>query len=504
MTTRALIAAALLALAPAGGRAQPAVAATLAPVAVEAFHATHADAPVWADDANYQALLEALAALEAEGLNPQHYHLAELRALSGDAEARDRLATDAWFSAAAHMLYGKLDPETVEPDWTAARREADLGAVLTRALADGTVQDSLAALAPAHPDYAALKSELARLRGIAAEPVLAVPDGPTLRQGDSGPRVEALQRRLVQLGLMGEGEATGAFDAATSAAVAAFQFEADLDDDAVVGPATLRTLNRDPQAMIDQVRVNMERWRWLPEDLGRRHVRVNIAGFTVATWQDGELQRTHLAIVGKTYRKTPVFSDRIEYIIFNPWWETPPSIARADKLPLFRKNPGEVERLGFQVLDGSGARVNPASIDWASLSASRFPYRLRQAPGPLNALGQVKIMFPNAHNVYLHDTPSRGLFAEQQRAFSSGCIRTQDPLALAAWLLEETEGWDRARIDAAVATGRETRVDLAAPVPVHVLYFTAVSDQDGAVRYLDDIYERDGAVLAGLNEDAVS
>lgn len=156
-------------------------------------------------------------------------------------------------------------------------------------------------------------------------------------------------------------------------------------------------------------------------------------------------------------------------------------------------------RLGFQVLDRAGNVVDPAGIDWNALKASTFPYRLRQAPGPLNALGQVKIMFPNPHNVYLHDTPSRGLFAEQQRAFSSGCLRTQLPIDLAKWLLAETAGWDSAAVDAAVASGKETRADLAARVPVHILYLTTVSDGAGGVRYLDDIYDRDTAVLAALD-----
>ena len=193
-----------------------------------------------------------------------------------------------------------------------------------------------------------------------------------------------------------------------------------------------------------------------------------------------------------------MFSDEIEYIVFNPWWETPDSLARADKLPMFQKDPGTIGRLGFQVLDRSNKVVDPASIDWASLKPSNFPYRLRQAPGPMNALGQVKIMFPNPYNVYLHDTPTRGLFAERQRAFSSGCLRTQFPIELSKWLLSETSGWDAAKVDAAVASGKETRATLSTRIPVHILYLTTVSDGLGGIRYLDDIYDRDSAVLTAL------
>ncbi len=287
-------------------------------------------------------------------------------------------------------------------------------------------------------------------------------------------------------------------DAATVEAVKAFQAGSGLDADGAVGPATLRALNRGPDGKINQVLVNMERWRWMPDDLGRRHLRANIAGFDVTAWNDGVKERTHLTIVGRTYRKTPVFSDNISYLVLNPWWETPDSLATRDKIPTFRKDPATVERLGFQILDRQGAVVQSSSIDWNTVGPGNFPYRIRQRPGELNALGQVKIMFPNKHNVYLHDTPSKGLFAQRQRAFSSGCLRTENPLDLSAWLLSETQQWTRARIDEVVQTGRETRVNLSKPMPVHILYFTVENEGEYGVRYLDDIYDRDAKVLAGL------
>ncbi|MEQ9316845.1 MAG: L,D-transpeptidase family protein, partial [Henriciella sp.] len=407
----------------------------LAPVATEQFLGDAMSDEVW-NDANYDALVSAIEGLADHGLNPLHYHLEELMAARGSAKERDWLATDAWMSAAAHMLYGKLSPTSFEPDWTAARREADLAAVLAFALDSGTVASSLDQFAPIQPSYAALKAELASLRAEAETPISRVSDGPALKSGMTGPRVAELQTRFVELGLLPSEAATGTMDAATVEAVKTFQISENLDSDGVAGAATVRALNRGPEARINQVRINMERWRWLPGDLGKRHLRANIAGFEVTAYENGEPQRTHLTIVGKTYRKTPVFSDQIEYIVFNPWWETPTSLARADKLPMFKKDPGSVDRLGFQVLDGSGKQVNASTIDWNAIPAGTMPYRLRQAPGAQNALGQVKIMFPNPHNVYLHDTPTRGLFAQRQRAFSSGCLRTQDPIGLSEWLLQ--------------------------------------------------------------------
>lgn len=471
----------------------------LAPTATQQFHAAQSG-QVW-NNANYDGLILAIKGLEDHGLNPEHYHLAALTEQKDKRDARDRLATDAWLSAAAHMVYGKLSPTSVEPDWTAASRTADLTSMLSEALSSGQMTGSLDALAPTQKGYAALVAEYAAIRAKSEAEPAPIAAGDTLKPGMSGARATAVQARLVQLGLLNLEDAetpSGAMDEITVEAVKEFQRSADLDDDGVVGAATLSALNRGTQQKLDTLRVNLERWRWLPDDLGQRHLRANIAGFNVTTYENGAPVRTHLTIVGKPYRKTPVFSDEIEYAVFNPWWETPYSLATKDKVPLFRKDPAAVKRMGFQVLNQDGVAVDPSSVDWNSVGPGNFPYRIRQAPGDQNALGQVKIIFPNKHNVYLHDTPTRGLFAQRQRAFSSGCMRTQDPIDLAAWLLKDTPEWTQERIDAAVASGKETRASLKVKVPVHVLYFTAVNEDTAGIRYLDDIYSRDTAVLSGL------
>ena len=492
-----LFSALIMALSMTAANAQTQAGLRIATEATKQFHEQAGGAQVWSDE-NYAALITAITALEAHGLEPEHYRLSRLIALKDAPAERDRVATSAWLMAAAHLAFGKLDPVSVEPDWTAVHRPLELGSVLRYALFSGKMAGSLEQFAPVQPGYALLKTELARLRLVALTPVEMVPEGPALKSGMTNDRVTALQKRLVQLGLLpAEGSVTGSFDEPTEAAVETWQIRNELDADGVAGAATLRTLNRSVQDQIDKVRVNMERWRWLPADLGQRHLRANIAAFEVTAYENGAAVRTHLTIVGKNYRKTPVFSDEIEYIVFNPWWETPPSLARADKLPTFKKDPGAVQRLGFQILR-DGSVVDPATINWNDYTASTFPFRIRQAPGPENALGQVKIMFPNVHNVYLHDTPTRGLFAQRQRAFSSGCLRTQDPIGLSKWLLEQTPEWDATRIDSVVAGGKETRATLSAKVPVHILYYTVVPDGLGGVRYMDDIYDRDGRVLNGL------
>ena len=476
---------------------------------VKRFYTERNFQPAWTAEGQRQHLQELQMAVRqsfSHGLTPREYHLALLtdNALEKDPPRLEILATDAYLTLAAHILGGRLNPESYEPDWTANRRERDLVKHLEMALASGRLLDSIEELEPDVPDYKALKKALAMYREIAGNggwPIIE--EGKPLKIGDNGTRVQALAKRLQSTGLLAkEYESTDLFDVELEAAVAAFQKRIGLEADGIVGPITLRELNKSPMDRIEQIRANLERWRWLPENLGKRHIRVNIADYHLAVYQDNQLLRSHDVIVGRTYRKTPVFSDQIAYLVFNPWWETPNSLARLDKLPAFRKDPASVEKLGFEVLDRQGSKLDPKTIDWQQYSNKNFPLRLRQRPGPQNALGQVKIMFPNKHNVYLHDTPSQQLFSHTERAFSSGCIRVANVINLTEWLLSETPGWDRHKINAILVSGLETRVNLQTKVPVHLLYFTAVTEPDGDVRLLNDIYQRDRRVIEGLADNA--
>jgi len=477
-----------------------------APTTLRRFYAGRDYRSAWSGAAARPLLDDLLGAIErmsAHGLDPRDYHREALhRALAGDnALALELLASDAYLTMAAHLLGGRLNPSTVEPNWTASRRGRDLVRQLEGALQTGRIGASLDELKPAAPDYKVLMDALARYRQAQSDGGwTAIAAGPSLRRGDSGPRVLALRQRLQAGGLLApEGVSSDGFDVELETAVENFQRRVGIEVDGVVGPVTLRELNKGPAERIAQIRVNLERWRWLPEELGSRHIRVNIAGFRLEARRNGKIERSHAVIVGRSYRKTPVFSDAIEYVVLNPWWNTPDRLARLDKLPDFQRDPGMVSRLGFQVLDRSGKVLDARSIRWENYSRGNFPFRLRQRPGPRNALGRVKLMFPNRHNVYLHDTPSQELFARSSRAFSSGCIRVEDALELAQWVLEETPGWSRERIDTVLATGRETRIDLSGKVPIHVLYFTAVADPDGGLRLLHDLYDRDARLTAALD-----
>lgn len=442
-------------------------------------------------------LVAALEGLRAHGLDPQHYEVGALTDRTGQGVLAPGLASRAWITAAADMRDGRAGPdrehgrETFDPV---------LAARLRTALDSRSLAASLEELAPAAPDYAVLKAELARLQSQFADPVVTVPLGPLLKAPMSGARVKTLQRRLVQLGLLAQDAVSGVMDPLTVDAVIAFQTRQALEPDGVVGPATLRALNRGLQDRIDQVRVNMDRLRWLPAAPDTPYLQANIASFQLTAFENGTPERRHRVIVGRTDRQTPIFSGEIEYIVLNPWWETPPRLARTDLLSRFRRDPGSVERLGFQVLDAAGHVVRPSSIDWSSLSSNAFPYRIRQAPGPSNALGQVKIIFPNPYSICMHDTPSRELFERVNRTFSSGCLRVDSALDIAAWLLARTGSWDRPAIDAVIESGKTLRIDLDAPVPIRIVYRTVIGDGEGGVQYLDDVYARDKGVLTRLEE----
>jgi murein L,D-transpeptidase YcbB/YkuD len=290
-------------------------------------------------------------------------------------------------------------------------------------------------------------------------------------------------------------------DTALHEAVQRFQERHGLTVDGAVGPATRAALNVPVEERIEQITLNLERWRWLPADLGRLHVRVNIAGFDLRVVEEGTDRLQMRVVAGRAYRQTPVFSDQISYLVLNPYWHVPHSIAVKDKLPDFRRDPSLVSKLGYEVFRGWGADatpIDPSTIDWNAVSASSFPYRLRQRPGPQNALGQVKFMFPNAHSIYLHDTPSRALFGQAERNFSSGCIRVEHPLDLAAVLLRHNEGWTRERIESTVGNDTEKTVVLPEKVPVHLLYWTAWATADGPVHFRRDVYDRDEAVHSAL------
>ncbi len=461
-------------------------------------------------------LLELLRQIDQHGLDASDYHLSQLEekaarasregsALAlGDRSDLELLATDVALLLAAHMLAGRVNPESVDPEWNAQRRERDLAEFLFSALAGNDLSAAFRGLLPEAPGYEQLRRCYLRWRN-QAKPWQPVPAGPLLKRGDSGPRVRALRERLLlepdlPLEPLVQGEL---FDESLERAVKAFQGRYGLDTDGKVGSASLEALNQSLESRLRQMAVNLDRWRWLPQNLGKRHILVNIAGFDCRVVENDQTLLRMDVVVGRNYRRTPVFSGNMTYLVLSPAWEIPPELAIKDKLPLIRKDPAYLGEQHIRVLSGWGAdarEVDPASVDWRRVGVGNFRYRLRQDPGPWNALGQVKFMFPNKFNIYLHDTPAKELFAKSERAFSSGCVRVSRPLELAELLLQGMADWARESIRAAMESGKERTVPLPKPIPVHLLYWTAWVDEDGQLNLRKDIYGRDALVDQALNE----
>jgi len=324
-----------------------------------------------------------------------------------------------------------------------------------------------------------------------------VPHGPAMRQGDQGARVGVLRKRLaISDDLKDEGDNADLFDDSLEAGVLKFQARHGLVPDGVVGEKTLGELNQPIATRIAQLAANLNRCQPLPRRLSPRHILVNIADFTLTLYEEGEPALSMPVIVGRTYRQTPVLNGRVSSLVLNPAWEVPHSIATHDLLPKIKKDPGFLRRLGFKVFRGweNGAEIAPESIAWAKLSTGRFPYRLRQEPGPANALGQVKFPFPNPQAIYLHDTPAQELFASETRTFSSGCIRLAQPIALAAYLLKGTPLADENRLREEIAKGKTKSIAIPEPIAIHVVYLTAWVNRDGDIQFRPDVYRRDPAL----------
>lgn len=291
------------------------------------------------------------------------------------------------------------------------------------------------------------------------------------------------------------------FDEATVDALARFQKRHDLKIDGTLGPETLAALNLSVEERIRQIEINLERWRWLPRNLGQRYLVVNIADFSLEVIEEGEAVLAMPVVVGTDYRRTPVFSSTMRYLDFAPYWNVPHTILKEDKLPLIKKNLNFIASHNYEIVTRRNKLIQPIepeTVDWEGVTAETFPGMLRQKPGPWNALGRVKFMFPNKFHIYLHDTPARHLFDRKRRSYSSGCIRVKRPFDLALYLLQDQEGWDAQRIEEAMEGDETLRILLDDPLPVHILYRTAWVDGEGALQFRNDIYERDAALYTAL------
>ena len=411
--------------------------------------------------------------------------------------------SQAFLTFASHMVEGQVDPNLAHVDWRARQRKVDLLKLLKYALDNDRMPQVLKGLYPPHEEYRNLVAALARYQELSALggwPSIA--SGPAIRPGDRDRRVRLLKALLQTTGDLGMAvEAGPLYDQETVSAVMKFQARHGLVDDGVIGSKTLVALNVPVEERIRQIELNLERWRWMPKNFGKQHIRVNVADFSLVVIDDGETVLQMPVIVGTQYRKTPVFSAQMSYLEFAPYWTVPPTILREDKLPIIKHNWHYIEEKHFRIVSRSDGEtfIDPEEVDWQKIDVENFPGLLRMEPGPWNPLGRVKFMFPNRFNVYLHDTNESYLFDNNVRSFSSGCIRVERPDELAYYLLEEELGAER--LEELLTASEPEQVPIK-PVPVHIQYWTAWVDQEGFVNFRPDVYYRDLDLEVALNNPA--
>jgi L,D-transpeptidase YcbB len=483
--------------------------------ALQAYYQTYGGELLWLGSNRASAFISRLKNAEADGLDPNDYPSKQLATLSAGGPSTDKRGfaiIELYFSAAfleyaSDLKVGRFLPSKIDPSFFIEGRAIDqLSALKSLERAD-SIDHFFDKWQPPGRNYAALRTALAQHRAIAAKGGWsAVPLGDPIRPGTTDPRVPAIRARLSLT--EGATQVTAAeaqvYNNALVEAVKRFQASQGLDVDGVIGSTTIVAMNVPVQERINSIILAMERLRWMPEDLGQQHLIVNIAGFELRRINAGEIEERMAVVVGKPYHRTPVFSDRIRFLEFNPYWNVPPDIAIKEELPTLRSNAAGRAAQGFEAVRGDQV-VDVRSVDWASVGAGRFPYQLRQRPGTNNALGRVKFMFPNPHNVYLHDSPAHNLFGRSVRAFSHGCIRLSRPLELAEQVLRVggVKGWTKERIDDVVASAKTTVVNLREPLPVHITYLTAWVD-DGVANFRQDIYGHDAKLLAALEGKSIA
>ena len=475
------------------------------------------DIPVWINSnvlgKNGYVLLDYIRQVARHGLNPNDYHLFLIEKYidktglfmamdTEDLMKLDILLTDAFLFLSLQLYYGKVDSEKEGESWKIQRKEPELqlNRKLEEALTAGDIANGLNMLAPRYRSYWMMKEDLAFFLELKNEPWPAIVSDTTINPGQSNELLPKIRERLIKLKYPLSDSISVTYNEELEKQLKIFQKDWGFNADGVIGKGTLLALNTNPRALINRLKVNMERFRWLPLYEPQKYLMVNIASFDLVLIEGVDTLISMRAIVGKNYRETPVFESRVTYIVFGPSWTVPPTILRNDVVPELLKGPGYLKKKNMKLLRYNGSEIAYSEIDWSKISRNNFPYMVRQNPGPGNALGKVKFMFPNSYNVYIHDTPTRGYFARDDRAMSSGCIRIEKPFELAELLLADSPEWPPEKIHAAMQQNREKTASLKTPVEVLLLYLTAWTDGNGRVQFRKDIYMRDEMVLNALNQ----
>ncbi|MCK8484027.1 L,D-transpeptidase family protein [Aliiroseovarius sp. S2029] len=479
---------------------------------IAAFYRNNGYQPIWTgsqpqDLARRAALLRALSGAADHGL--PDFNTAELNArLRNVASLRDLGRAEVelsklFLSYAQGVSSGVLTPSKVDSGIVRKVPRQD-GAALLAGFVSSDPTRFLKALPPKSPEYARLMKEKLRLDHQIAHGGWGAPvPASSLKPGQAGASVVALRNRLIRMGYLSR-SASQSYDATIQKAVQQFQEDHGLTTDGVAGPGTMDEINTTPEARLASIIVAMERERWTNMERGKRHIWVNLTDFTAKIVDGGRVTFTTRSVIGKNIhdQRSPEFSDVMEFMVINPTWNVPRSIATKEYLPMLKRNPNAVSHL--KLIDSRGRVVNRSAVNFNAFSAKSFPFAIKQPPSSRNALGLVKFMFPNKYNIYLHDTPSKSLFGREVRAFSHGCIRLSDPFDFAYALLARQTSDPEGTFHKVLNTGRETRVDLEQPVPVHLVYRTAVAPAKGRMNYRRDVYGRDARIWEALQNAGVA
>ncbi|WP_084649897.1 L,D-transpeptidase family protein [Stappia stellulata] len=468
---------------------------------VQSFYESRLFQPLWVSEdglnTHGELLLKAFEAARAHALDPASYDPDRLFQIAFNATGTNELAavevalSNSYITYANDMVAGRVKPNDVNPSLKLFPQTPDPEALLDLVEQSEDFALTLDALSPNTSNYARLKAGLASYRAkAAAGGFTSVPAGDTLKPGMSDPRLAVLRERLAQQDLFTAGSHAGdVYDGALVAAVELFQERHGLTVDGIIGKNTLAEINVPIETRIEQMELNMERRRWMPDDLGARYVFVNLADQNLKVVKADKTVHTARVVVGKPYHATPVFSDQITYAEVNPYWTVPYSIATREYLPQLQRNPGTLQSKNIRIFSGN-REIDPYAVNWQAYGRGNFPFTLRQDPGNGNALGRIKFMFPNKFSIYIHDTPSKSLFSRSQRSFSHGCIRTENPFDLGEVLLGD-DGWTKAKLLSVRSAGKRRVIKLKDPVPVHLTYLTAWVNKDGSTHFRRDIYDRD-------------
>lgn len=479
---------------------------------LRAFYTQRAEAPAWVNKRrpteNATEALKALNTARQHGFDASDYGAADLLAMSQAVEGIDQKSperlqrvaefdvrmTAALLAFGRDVAMGRTKPQSPDGSWKARRTAPDYVSTFSEALDDPLKW--VESMRPPHAEYAALQKALDDLHGQkekGGRPLVAPVE---LKPGASGPAVLALRQRLIAGGhLKAAAVAPGAsrFDGDVETAVKSFQNLHGLRTTGLVDKATIAAMNVPLETRIRVAALNLQRWRWMPDDLGASYFMVNIPQFLLVSRENGKDVMDIRVVVGKPGHNTPIFSDEMETVVLSPYWNIPDSIAEGETVPAIAKDPRYLERQNIEVLrqSGDGATVVKASdVNWDDADALKGLV-FRQRPGAKNALGHVKFLFPNDYNVYLHDTPADDLFAKPGRAFSHGCVRVEEPEKLAKYVLRDFPEWDEAALFAAMQAGVEKHVKLKQKIPVHIVYFTSWVDAEGGLHFQPDVYGYD-------------